>query len=94
MENLENDYRAIPELDRYDTDLLDEGEQSELELEERRRVDQLLAERDEREGRLRTRRHVCVFVCLCACLRACVLCHRSIATHCVQLSSRIHICCA
>ena len=58
MENLENDYRAIPELDRYDEELLDDAEQDELDIEERQRVERLLAERDEKEGRARMRTRV------------------------------------
>ena len=55
MENMENDYRPIAELDRYDPELLDEADQEELDFEERQRVERMLAERDEKEGRARQR---------------------------------------
>ena len=63
MDNMDADYRAIPELDRYDPELLDEAEQDELDYAERQRVEAILAERDEREGRARQR----------GCVRACAL---------------------
>ena len=69
MDNMDADYRAIPELDRYDPELLDEAEQDELDYAERQRVEAILAERDDREGRARQRG--CVRVCVA--LRAFVL---------------------
>eukprot|EP01147_Barroeca_monosierra_P002807 gene2807-5650_t len=45
-DDMERDYRAIPELDIYDPTILDETEQRELSLAARARVEQQLARRD------------------------------------------------
>ncbi|CAI2383595.1 unnamed protein product [Moneuplotes crassus] len=53
MENAENDYKAIPELDRYERRGIDDNEemnQLQLNADGKARVDILLNERDRREG--------------------------------------------
>lgn len=62
MENMESDYRVIPELDRYDDELLDDAEHEELDIAERQAVDEMLAQRDAKEHRPRMSRCVAVAV--------------------------------
>eukprot|EP00954_Amorphochlora_amoebiformis_P027598 1386445-Amorphochlora_amoeboformis.AAC.1 len=54
--NIERDYRVIPELDRYDEKMLDKGEYDEMETDDRRKAERLLNKRDreraQREGRV------------------------------------------
>ncbi|XP_035227387.1 DNA replication licensing factor MCM2-like isoform X2 [Stegodyphus dumicola] len=50
-DNLEADYRAIPALDRYDADILDDSEYSALSEGERRAAEEAMRQRDREEGR-------------------------------------------
>eukprot|EP01084_Bolivina_argentea_P100198 179967_1 len=53
MENMATDYKAQPELDIYDADDIDDGDISPMGISARRGVEDLLNERDRRQGRLR-----------------------------------------
>ena len=50
-ENIEKDYEEIPELDKYEEYGIDEQEYAKMPLEERRKIDKVLEERDRRRGR-------------------------------------------
>ena len=50
-ENMMDDYKPIKELDRYEKEDLDDNEYENMTPEERKRVEKLLAERDERRKR-------------------------------------------
>ncbi|ELU12121.1 hypothetical protein CAPTEDRAFT_175811 [Capitella teleta] len=56
-DNLERDYRTIPELDRYDAEVLDDGEFSDLSMNERLAAERDMRKRDREEamatGRMR-----------------------------------------
>ena len=49
--NIEDDYKKIPELDKYDRAEFDDKDYSELSPEERRRADKLMNEREQRRMR-------------------------------------------
>lgn len=51
-DNMEQDYRPIPELDRYDPRILDESEYSTMSESDRRAVEDQLRQRDRAEGRV------------------------------------------
>lgn len=51
-DNMEDDYRPIPELDRYDPRILDESEYSTMSESDRRAVEDQLRQRDRAEGRV------------------------------------------
>lgn len=51
-DNMEDDYRPIPELDTYDARLLDESEYSTMSESDRRAVEDQLRQRDRAEGRV------------------------------------------
>mmetsp|Transcript_9857 Transcript_9857/g.24280 ORF Transcript_9857/g.24280 Transcript_9857/m.24280 type:complete len:895 (+) Transcript_9857:158-2842(+) len=55
-DNVERDYRAIPELDKYDEKMLDSGDYDQIDLDERRKADREMNKRDRerarREGRV------------------------------------------
>eukprot|EP00486_Rosalina_sp_Unknown_P011339 CAMPEP_0201587996 /NCGR_PEP_ID=MMETSP0190_2-20130828/150318_1 /ASSEMBLY_ACC=CAM_ASM_000263 /TAXON_ID=37353 /ORGANISM="Rosalina sp." /LENGTH=84 /DNA_ID=CAMNT_0048039273 /DNA_START=47 /DNA_END=298 /DNA_ORIENTATION=+ len=51
LENAASDYKAQPELDKYDEDNIDDADVSPMDIGNRRNIDQLLNERDRREGR-------------------------------------------
>lgn len=55
-ENMEADYRHIPELDTYDNKYLDEQNYSELSLADRINAEAAMKQRDKDEGRLQGRR--------------------------------------
>jgi len=54
-ENMEDDYRPIPELDVYDTKHLDDSEYSEISLGDRIAAEAEMRKRDKEAGRLRGR---------------------------------------
>lgn len=51
-DNMEDDYRAIPALDTYDPQMLDDSEYSALSETDRRAVEEQLRQRDRAEGRV------------------------------------------
>ena len=55
-DNMENDYRQIPELDTFDNKYLDENNYSELSLADRINAESAMKQRDKEEGRLQGRR--------------------------------------
>lgn len=55
-ENMEQDYRHIPELDTYDAKYLDEQNYSELSLADRINAEAAMKQRDKEAGRLHSRR--------------------------------------
>lgn len=51
-EGMEDDYRVMPELDRYDPEGIDqEGDYSDLDIDERMAAEREMKMRDKREGR-------------------------------------------
>lgn len=52
-DNMENDYRPMPHLDRYDPQILDEGDYDELSQGERNRAEEEMRRRDREMGILR-----------------------------------------
>eukprot|EP01084_Bolivina_argentea_P100194 179958_1 len=55
METMAADYKQQPNLDTYEADDIDDGDISPLGIHDRRNVDQLLAQRDRHDGRMRRR---------------------------------------
>ena len=55
-DNMEQDYRHIPELDTYDNKYLDEQNYSELSLADRINAEAAMKQRDKEDGRLQGRR--------------------------------------
>lgn len=55
-DNMEDDYKAIPELDTYDSKYLDEKDYSELSLADRITAEAEMKARDRDEGRVRGKR--------------------------------------
>lgn len=53
LENAERDYQRIAALDTYGTEGLDDAEYEEMDIDERRAVEQVLAKRDEEQGKSR-----------------------------------------
>lgn len=49
-DNMENDYRAIPELDRYDPDLVDDSDYSDISMSERMAAEGEMRRRDRAKG--------------------------------------------
>lgn len=52
------DYRAIPELDKYDDDVLDDSEYSQLDPSDRLAAEREMRKRDHEEGRGRLRHDI------------------------------------
>ncbi|CAD5117548.1 DgyrCDS6310 [Dimorphilus gyrociliatus] len=57
-DNLERDYRAIPELDKYDDEVLDDSEFSQLDPSDRLAAEREMRKRDRDEGRGRLRHDI------------------------------------
>jgi hypothetical protein len=53
LDNAERDYQRIAALDTYGTEGLDDAEYEEMDIDERRAVEQVLAKRDEEQGKSR-----------------------------------------
>ena len=50
-DDMENDYRAMPHLDQFDPNLLDEDEYENMSMDERAAAEALMRKRDREEGR-------------------------------------------
>lgn len=57
-DNMENDYRPMPELDRYDTDILDEDDYEDISQTDRRAAEQEMRRRDRALGIHRDERDI------------------------------------
>lgn len=54
-DRMEEDYRVMPELDRYDPEEVDHGDYSDMDIEDRIAAERAMKMRDKREGRSATR---------------------------------------
>lgn len=54
-DRMEDDYRVMPELDRYDPEDVDQGDYSDMDIEDRVAAERAMKQRDKREGRSTTK---------------------------------------
>lgn len=50
-DNMEDDYKRVPELDKYDAEDLDQEDYSDMEVDERQAAEREMRKRDKRDGR-------------------------------------------